>query len=148
MLNTPQVDKAIRLVEDNQHQVAKWAWHCHASHGRGAVGVYFPRIPSDLILQMSYTALQHVRMKLADAADDRRLLEPMVETYDPDREAVVIAFVNEQNPIAMMVTLAPPFRVGVAGELISGVQPWRVQPASDEEIERRIKERESRRKGH
>ena len=94
MTNTPQIDNAIRLVESEQPGIARWALRCYQEYGRGMDGAYFPEVPSDLLLQMSYSRIHLLPTRPADADEDRRVVLRMVETCDPDPQLVVVAFMS------------------------------------------------------
>jgi hypothetical protein len=107
-------DQLLKNIGDHHDQIAAFARENFRLDGRGLLRVEFPRLPPGVIAivgigEMTYTTLEEARRLLADRDDeDSAITLRMVETYDPGRQAALIAAIVGENPVTMKMRLAPP----------------------------------------
>jgi hypothetical protein len=114
-------DRLLEMIRAAQPQLAKFARESYALHGRGIVHVEFPSVPPGV------TALVSTQMIYQDLAEMRRLIGElshneeasitlrMIETYDSERQAVVMAAFRGGNPITIKMKLDSPTFIDDAG---------------------------------
>lgn len=107
-------ERAAQLVGASHAHIAAFAQRCFASDGRGLVLVSFPAPPPGTAIitipGAGYHTLEDLRRMASDLPDneDMAISIRMVETYDPSRQAVVMATVGDGNPVTMKMKLDPP----------------------------------------
>lgn len=113
--NTVQV---IEFIHATLEQLAQFARESYRAEGRGVVRVAFPAAPppgmtavisTDMVYQTHEQVLDLFRDLSGELREDAHVLIRMMETYDPMRQAVVMAQVGQGNPITIKMKLDPPF---------------------------------------
>ena len=97
-------DNIRRLIAAASEEMETFARTSFASDGRGVIMVEFPDVEPERAIvatSMVYHQLEHVRRLTAGTGDDADVLVRMIETYDPDAQALVLATVGRSNPISL-----------------------------------------------
>ena len=105
-------DQILEIINAGHARLATFAKESFALHGRGIIRVQFPRVPAGtnalVETKMVYHDLKEMRRLLSKAGKDEATTLQMIETYDPTRQAVVIAAIDGGNPITIKMKLDPP----------------------------------------
>ena len=104
-------NRIVAMVNAAQSHLATFARESYAHYGRGIIRVVFPAVPpgTEAIVsaEMEYHDLDEMRTLLGGSEDATTTLR-MIETYEPDREAVVIATIDKGSSLRMKMRLDPP----------------------------------------
>lgn len=106
----------MEMMTASQPQIAKFARESYAELGRGIVRIGFPKPPPGrsmvAVTDVSYSTFEDMRV-LADGddAEDWAITLRMIETYDPARQAVVIATIGGELPVTVKMKLDPPVMI-------------------------------------
>jgi hypothetical protein len=104
-------NRIVAMVNAAQSHLATFARESYAHYGRGIIRVVFPVVQpgTEAIVsaEMMYHDLDEMRSLIGNTEDGSTTLR-MIETYEPDREAVVVATIDKGNPLAMTMRLDPP----------------------------------------
>ena len=110
-------DRTIKIISDHHGQIATFARKSYELDGRGAIQVGFPNVPPGRTAVgvgiMKSVALAELH-RLAPADEEMAVLVRMVETYDPMKQAVVLAAIDGELSISIKMKLDPPFVVDTA----------------------------------
>jgi hypothetical protein len=116
-------DRAVDFITAAHPHLAEYAQRCYASDGRGAIQVSVPELQPGVAsgvvkTDMVYHAQAELRQLFANLTGDERadadVLLTMVDTYDPVRQAVVIAAVAGGAPLTVKIKLDLPVVVDEA----------------------------------
>ena len=110
--------QALQILENAHAMLARFADEKFDAFGRGAVVVDVPAMsndPSRVKIRLSYQTIDEVRVSMEAATgasrEDAYVLIRKIETYDPAKQAVVRASVNQQAAITIKMRLKTPFLV-------------------------------------
>jgi len=108
--------RAIAFLEAAHDRLATFASESYALDGRGTVLARVPDVApgtSRISTEMVYRSLSDVRQSTTDGPAsvraDADVLLHMIETYDPNRQAVVTVHFETGNPITVKMKLERPF---------------------------------------
>src|SRR5215470_12939690 len=95
-------NRTLKIISDYHNQIANFARESYELDGRGLVQVSFPNVPLCQAAisnrMMRYISLEQLRT--VGRREFAAHLIRMVETYEPERQAVVTAAIDEEWPIA------------------------------------------------
>jgi len=104
-------NRIVAMVNAAQSHLATFARESYAHYGRGIIRVVFPAVPpgTEAIVsaEMMYHDLDEMRSLIGDTEDGSTTLR-MIETYEPERQAVVIATIDKGSPLTMTMRIDPP----------------------------------------
>ena len=107
--------RLLAMITAGHVQLAAFGREWYALNGRGLIRVEYlsvaPGVTANVSTQMLYEDAETVRDLMADypeIADDAAITLGMIDTYDPEKEAVVLASFQGGNPIAMKMRLDLP----------------------------------------
>ncbi len=121
--NEPSSDRAVRFLAGAQEQLAAFARASYATDGRGVVRVRIPEVGAGVLAavvstEMVYHTCSQVRELTAslqgDSGEDAAALLRMIDTYDPERQAVVVVAFATGNPVSVKMKLERPFVIDEA----------------------------------
>lgn len=110
-------EQVLRVIEGVQPSLARFARESYEADGRGLILVKLPPLPSRpgttrVATEMVYHRLDDLRRLFSDVSESSRedadITLRMVETYHPERQAVVTAALGSGNPITIKMRLEPP----------------------------------------
>jgi hypothetical protein len=109
-------ERILKIISDHHEPIAKFAVESYRADGRGVVKIGFPDVPPGstvmAVRSMTYHTLEQIREiaggLAGDTAADAAVLVRMIETYDPERQAVVTAAIDGQAPISIKMKLELP----------------------------------------
>lgn len=107
----------LQAIEKAQPTLARFAREGYALAGRGLIQASLPPTPEPgaTVTTMMYRSASDLRRSTADVIDhlreDRDIIVRMIETYDPEREAVVTIAFAYGNSITVKLHLDLPFIV-------------------------------------
>ena len=108
-------DRLLETITADHARLAAFGREWYALNGRGLIHVEYPSVApgvrTNVSPQMLYEDAETVRDLMADypeIADDAAVTLGMIDTYDPERQAVVLASFQGGNPIAMKMRLDLP----------------------------------------
>ena len=111
-------DRTIEIIGNHHDQLASFAKKSYELDGRGLIHVEFPNVPRGMTVigqvMMKYVGLEEAR-GLIGGDEDGQITLRMIETYDPTRQAVVLAGILDENPISIKMRLELPFMVDDPG---------------------------------
>ena len=115
-------DRALAMIGEAQERLAIFASESCAAKGRGVVRVSAPELPPGITMvspEMAYHTLDEIRGLTGDAKGSLReqadVLIGMIETYDPEQQAVIMVAFGAGNPISVKMRLERPFILDDAG---------------------------------
>lgn len=107
--------QTLELIGAHHEQLVRFARESYAKDGRGAIQVSFPRFPPPGMTLVGTTMMQYFALtelhRLAGELpgnESAAVLVRMVDTYDPERQAVVTAAIKGANPITIKMKLDLP----------------------------------------
>ncbi len=104
-------DRVLEMINAAQSHLATFARESYAHYGRGVIRVAFPAVPPGtqaiVSAEMVYHDLEEMKTLVGDTAEGSITLR-LIESYEPEGQAVVIATIGTGNPITMTLRLAPP----------------------------------------
>lgn len=103
----------IALVAQHQPFLAWLVREGYHDHGRGVLNVEFSRLPAEAgrqpVSATAYVPIEDVRAVSArDSAADMGVVIAMAESYEPDVEGVVLAWIIGGDPVLMKMRLDSP----------------------------------------
>src|SRR5690348_12677045 len=116
-------ERTQKILADHHSQIATFARESYKHDGRGVVQVSFPNVPPGrtgiAIRPMRYITLDQVQAITAKVrgGDDVANLIRMIETYEPERQAVVTAAIDNESPITIKMKLELPTFVEDPGQI-------------------------------
>jgi hypothetical protein len=117
-MSDESIDRTMKIISDHHHQIVDFARKAYSQDGRGSIEVQFPNVPPGAtaigVSMMSYHKLDELRRLFARELagnEDAAILMRMMETYHPERQAVVTATIEGENPITIKMKLERPFIV-------------------------------------
>jgi hypothetical protein len=111
-MNSANTDRITEMISASQPQLAAFAKESYTLHGRGIIRIEFPSVPPNtealVATEMVYHDLAEMRRLMGEIGEDEAITLRMIETYDPERQAVVMAAIADQNPITVKMRLEAP----------------------------------------
>ena len=108
-------DRLLAMITAGHAQLAAFGREWYALNGRGLIRVEYPSVApgvtANVSTRMLYEDAETVRDLMADypeIADDAAITLRMIDTYDPEKQAVVLASFQGGYPIAMKMWLDLP----------------------------------------
>ena len=108
-------DRLLEMITAGHAQLAAFGREWYALNGRGLIRLECRSVPpgvrANVSTQMLYEDAETVRDLMADypeIADDAAIILGMIDTYDPEKQAVVLASFQGGTPIAMKMRLDLP----------------------------------------
>ena len=108
-------DRLLEMITAGHAQLAAFGREWYALNGRGLIRVEYPAVApgvtANVSTRMLYEDAETVRDLMAhypEIADDAAITLGMIDTYDPEKQAVVLASFQGGNPIAMKIRLDLP----------------------------------------
>jgi len=107
--------RLLEMITADHARLAAFGREWYALNGRGLIRVEYPSVApgvrTNVSAQMLYEDAETVRDLMADypeIADDAAITLGMIDSYDPEKQAVVLASFQGGNPIAMKIRLDVP----------------------------------------
>lgn len=112
---TDYQERIKQFLADTQSRIAPFAQESYRAHGRGLVKVAIPDspelVPGLAMTDMVYHKLDSLRELFAGVGkasrEDAAITLRMVETYDPDRQAVVMVAADGLPAVTVKLRLQP-----------------------------------------